>query len=102
MLFLQIPAVILESTKMTGDEKILLSYIISLNRQGAGFFGSVDYLERILGIQKPEKVIQSLELEQKTAEGKPYRIPLIENVLGRWQCTPQFWSMIEGSLSWKG
>lgn len=101
MLFLQIPAVILESQKLTGDEKILLSYIISLNRQGAAFFGTPDYLERILGIKEPTKVISSLEMEQKTAEGKPYRMALIENIGGRWQCKPDFWALIESSIRWE-
>lgn len=100
MLFLQIPAQILRSKKLTGDEKILLSYIVSLNRQGAAFFGSPEYLEEALGIKDPVRVLHSLEETQKTVEGNFYRMALIENLQGKWHCRPEFWELISEDLKW--
>lgn len=59
-MYLFIPEVILQSSRLTGDEKIMLSYIFLLQKHSLPLFANYEYLSNNLGIVNPEDVLNKL------------------------------------------
>lgn len=59
-MYLLIPQVILESRKLSSDEKILLSYIATLSKHGYQCYAKPEYLDSLLGLSGSAAILEAL------------------------------------------
>lgn len=59
-MYLIIPDVILASRKISSDEKILLSYILTLQNAGMSCYGSPEYIGGLLGLHDVASLFETL------------------------------------------
>jgi hypothetical protein len=59
-MYLLIPDVVLTSRKLSSDEKILLSYMLTLENAGKRMFAKTEYLDNLLGLFNTDDIIEEL------------------------------------------
>jgi hypothetical protein len=59
-MYLMIPDVVLTSHKLSSDEKIILSYVLTLHNAGKKMFAKPEYLESLLGVPNAAQICEDL------------------------------------------
>jgi len=59
-MYLLIPDIILSSSKLSSDEKLLLSYALTLHNAGKKMFAKPEYLESLLGVPNAAQIVEDL------------------------------------------
>lgn len=77
-MFIVIPQIVLQSRKLSGDEKILLSYVISLHKSGKMCFATEVFFQAQLGLMQSRHNLSRLS-----------DLGHIENTHGGWRLTQE-------------
>lgn len=59
-MYLMIPELVLSTSKLDSDEKIVLSYVLTLYNAGKKMYAKPEYLESLLGVPNISQIIENL------------------------------------------
>lgn len=84
-MYLIIPEIVLGSKKLSSDEKILLSYVLTLQNAGKACYGSPEYIGNLLGLNDVADLFETLGERNflvSTFAGKELSGPVYSKIKG--------------------